>query len=367
MSNSIVVVNRGEIVGIDKQFVQLFINTKRSEHTQVTYRNSIDMFLQWCGCGLRQVTAQQAYEYHEYLKTQYNSLHSIKLHINVIKSLYSFLIKVNAIPTNPFAIVVIDTPAEVTQDRILDEFEVQSMIRAKVKNKRDTMIIRVLYGAGLRASELCALNCCDLNKDGVLNVRKGKGQKQRFVTLGEKLADDLTAYCSGRESDSPMFQSQKGGHLTEVQLHRIVKAVAKVAGVNGEVSAHWLRHAHASHALDKGAKVTTIRDTLGHASIATTNKYLHSKKGESSSTVLNVQENFKMLEIIKKSTGESVVYTDNLGLDKAYAVGVPELLVLNVVNRVLAGNIEPTITDGGMKYTVSNNKWTINFYDNKRS
>lgn len=288
MSNEIVVSNRGEIVGANNKFIQLFINTKRSEHTQVTYRNSIDMFLQWCGCGLQEVTAFQANDYHEWLKTQYSSLHSIKLHINVVKSLYSFLIKLNAVPTNPFAIVTIDTPQEVTQDRILDEFDVQSMIRAKVKNKRDTMIIRVLYGAGLRASELCSLVCGDLNKDGVLNIRQGKGQKQRFVTLGEKLADDLTAYCEGRDSDSPMFQSQKGGHLTEVQLHRIVKAVAAVAGVNGDVSAHWLRHAHASHALDKGAKVTTIRDTLGHASIATTNKYLHSKKGESSSTVLNV-------------------------------------------------------------------------------
>lgn len=73
-----------------------------------------------------------------------------------------------------------------------------------------------------------------------------------------------------------------------------------------------------------------------------------------------------MLEVIKKETGESIVYADALALDKAYAVGVSELLVMNMVNRVLDGDVEPVITDGGYRFTVSNSKYVINFYDVKR-
>ncbi len=73
-----------------------------------------------------------------------------------------------------------------------------------------------------------------------------------------------------------------------------------------------------------------------------------------------------MIEVIRKDTGESVVYTDALALDKAYAAGVPELLVMHVINHVLNGDIEPAITDGGYRFTRSNSKYVVNVYHNRK-
>lgn len=85
-----------------------------------------------------------------------------------------------------------------------------------------------------------------------------------------------------------MFKSQKGGALDETMIHRIVKAAAVRAGIQGNVSAHWLRHSHASHALDRGANIALVRDTLGHSSLAVTSRYTHAKPNESSALHLAV-------------------------------------------------------------------------------
>jgi integrase/recombinase XerD len=137
-----------------------------------------------------------------------------------------------------------------------------------------------------------------LSDDGVLHIRSGKGQKSRFITLSEATNKRLAEYAGafGQPDTDYIFRSQvterdgnpHDGRLSEVQIHRIVKSAALRAGVDNATSAHWLRHSHGSHALDRGASVVTVRDTLGHASIATTNKYLHGKRGESSALSLAV-------------------------------------------------------------------------------
>ena len=86
--------------------------------------------------------------------------------------------------------------------------------------------------------------------------------------------------------DEPVFRSRKGGALDASQVHRIVKAAAARAGLPPEVSAHWLRHAHASHALDRGAPISLVKTTLGHASVATTDRYLHARPNDSSARYL---------------------------------------------------------------------------------
>jgi site-specific recombinase XerD len=83
-----------------------------------------------------------------------------------------------------------------------------------------------------------------------------------------------------------VFRSARGGHLDASQVHRIVKAAAARAGLAPAVSAHWLRHAHASHALDRGAPIHLVQATLGHASVATTGRYLHARPQDSSSRYL---------------------------------------------------------------------------------
>ncbi len=85
-----------------------------------------------------------------------------------------------------------------------------------------------------------------------------------------------------------MFRSRRGGHLDPAQAWRIVRAAAERAGLDLPVSPHWLRHAHASHALDRGAPIHLVQATLGHASVATTGRYLHARPTDSSSRYLAV-------------------------------------------------------------------------------
>ena len=88
--------------------------------------------------------------------------------------------------------------------------------------------------------------------------------------------------------DAPVFRSAKGGHLDPSQIHRVVKAAAKRAGISCALSAHWLRHAHASHALDRKVEIHLVQQTLGHANIATTGRYLHARPNDSSARHLGV-------------------------------------------------------------------------------
>ncbi|MCB0113995.1 MAG: tyrosine-type recombinase/integrase, partial [Caldilineaceae bacterium] len=88
--------------------------------------------------------------------------------------------------------------------------------------------------------------------------------------------------------DEAVFRSQKGGALDPSQIWRIVRAAAQRAGIVGHVSPHWFRHSHASHALERGASVALVRDTLGHSSLAVTSMYTHARPTESSALHLAI-------------------------------------------------------------------------------
>ena len=288
MTNEIIRID-GQIIDTisDDRFIDLFIASKRSVRTRETYSGSIDKLLAFLNKPLHTVHIQDAMDYHTMLKTRYQSLHSIKLHMDIAKSLFDFGVDMNYLRTNVMKVVKTDSPNEVTHKRILTEEQVLKLIDAP-KRQRDKLLLRLIYAAGLRVSEVCGLVWGDLLSNGVLHVRNGKGQKNRFVTLSDGMIEKLKTYRGSSGLDAPMFLSQKGSRLDASQVHRIVKAAAKNTGISADASAHWLRHSHASHSLDRGASLVTVRDTLGHSSIATTNKYLHSKRQDSSALHLSV-------------------------------------------------------------------------------
>jgi site-specific recombinase XerD len=155
---------------------------------------------------------------------------------------------------------------------------------------RNRVLLTVLYGGGLRISEVCGLRWRDLmarDEAGQATVF-GKGGKTRAVLLSASTWKVLMALRGEAPSDAPVFRSRKGGALDPSAVHRVVKAAAARAGLPSEVSAHWLRHAHASHSLDRGAPIHLVQATLGHASVATTGRYLHARPSESSARFLGV-------------------------------------------------------------------------------
>jgi integrase/recombinase XerD len=168
--------------------------------------------------------------------------------------------------------------------RIVSETEVALLIRA-APSKRDRILLETLYAAGLRVSEVVALTWADVlpRDDRVQLSINGKGGFVRQVLLPAIVSKSLLALRGEAGADDPVFPSRKGGErLTERAVHGMVKRAAKRAGINEGVSPHWLRHAHASHAIDRGASLPEVKTTLGHSNIATTSGYLHARPDTSS-------------------------------------------------------------------------------------
>jgi integrase/recombinase XerD len=138
-------------------------------------------------------------------------------------------------------------------------------------------------------SEICGLKWCDAvaRQDGGQITLFGKGGKTRAVLLKAKVWRMLLEIRGDAGSADAIFRSRKGGGpLDQSQVRRIVYRAAKNAGLEGKVSPHWMRHAHASHALDRSAPIHLVQATLGHASVSTTGRYLHARPTESSSFYL---------------------------------------------------------------------------------
>ncbi|MFD0938199.1 tyrosine-type recombinase/integrase [Methylobacterium trifolii] len=174
-------------------------------------------------------------------------------------------------------------------ERIMSEVDALLMIRQEPA-LQNRVLLTVLYGGGLRISEVCGVRWPDLtnlDEAGQATVF-GKGGKTRVVLLSPATWKVLTALRGEATADAPVFRSRKSGALDPSAVHRIVKAAAARAGLQTAVSAHWLRHAHASHSLDRGAPIHLVQATLGHASVATTGRYLHARPSESSARFLGV-------------------------------------------------------------------------------
>lgn len=206
-----------------------------------------------------------------------------------VKSLFTFGQKVGYLRFNVAAAIKLPKVKDELAARILTEDEVLRMIH-KTDKPRDNLLLRLLYASAGRISEICSLTWADVQPSGDSGqvTLFGKGGKTRAVKLSKPTWAALQAYRQGASNADPIFRSQKGGRLDETQVHRIVKAAAVRAGIVGNVSAHWLRHSHASHALDRGANVALVRDTLGHSSLAVTSRYTHAKPNESSALHLAI-------------------------------------------------------------------------------
>jgi hypothetical protein len=149
-------------------------------------------------------------------------------------------------------------------ERIMAEADTLRMIGLE-PNLRNRALLTPLDGGGLRIDEACGLRWRDLTEreEGGQATVYGKGGKTRVVLLSASTWRVPTELRAEAQADDPVFRSRLEGPLTQSQVHRIVKAAAMRPGLSRQVSAHWLRHAHASHALDRGAPIHHVQATLG--------------------------------------------------------------------------------------------------------
>lgn len=270
----------------DAHLVELWLHG-RGENTQDAYRRDAARFLDFVDKSLRQVTLGDLQAFADELTHDRLKPSSIYRKLSAVKSLFAFGHRLGYLPFDTARPLVLPSlPNELAQ-RILDETEVLRMI-ALENNPRNKGILLALYAGGFRVSEVAALEWRHLQQRdsaGQITVT-GKGVKTRSVLVPKSVWESLMKLRGEASDDGAVFRSRKKGHLDESQIWRIVRKASDRAGIDKQVSCHWLRHAHASHSLDRGAPIHLVQATLGHTSIATTGKYLHARPNDSSGNYL---------------------------------------------------------------------------------
>lgn len=272
--------------GLIKQWLH-----NRSEGTQGTYGITMadfrafikDLPIQKCDLKLLQ----------DYADTIHKADRTIARQVATIRSIFKFAEEMGLLKYNPARALRAPKVPDQLAEKILDAEQILEMIE-KEPNKRNQVLLRVLYAAGIRASEAAGLCWRDVQPRGELGGQitvLGKGSKTRAILLSLKT---WQAVLSIKPADAdpklPVFLSREGEKepLKRTTISNIVGAAARRVGITLNVSAHWMRHGHATHALDNGVPLLVVSQTLGHSNIATTNSYLHARPDVSSATSLGV-------------------------------------------------------------------------------
>jgi integrase/recombinase XerD len=272
----------------DAQLLQLWLSLKTSPHTRRAYAADSTRFQAAVRKPLAQVTLSDLQAWAEGLGQGSLKPASQNRAITAVKSLLSFGHETGYLPFNVGVAIKVRPNRDGLAQRILEESQIAKLIDSAPEG-RDRLILKLLYVSGVRVSELCGLKWCDamLRTEGGQITVFGKGGKTRTVLLKPKIWQQLLALRGIAKAIDPIFASRKGGGPLDVsQVRRIVYAAGKKAGIEAKVSPHWMRHAHASHALDRNAPIHLVQATLGHASVSTTGRYLHARPNDSSSFYL---------------------------------------------------------------------------------
>ena len=269
----------------DDQLVAIWLHG-RSVHTQRAYRADVARFRRGAGKPLPSVTLADLQAFADSL----DALAAASRYriLSAIKSLLAFGHPIGYLPFDVGRALRLPGVRNRLTERILPEAEIHRMLSLEPK-ERNRVLLTLLYASAVRVSELCSLCWRDVqaNGDGGQITVFGKGDQTRSIQLPASVWKSLEKWRGDAADDLPLFPSRKrGGSLKPLGVLRIVRQAAVRAGIDLAVSPHWMRHAHASHALDRGAPIHLVQATLGHVSITTTGRYLHARPKDSSGRFL---------------------------------------------------------------------------------
>lgn len=208
--------------------------------------------------------------------------------ISALKSYYNYLVFENLIKMSPLS--DIDTPKlEKKLPEVLTENEILKIINSIENNHpfsiRNRAIIEVLYGTGIRVSELIDIKLSNIFFEEKILKVKGKGDKERFVPIGNVASNSIKIYLEERINNKiepkysdVLFLNRYGRQLTRAMIFKIIKDLCEISGIEKKISPHTLRHSFATHMLKNGADLRSIQLILGHENINTTEIYTHLDK-----------------------------------------------------------------------------------------
>ena len=257
-----------------------------SKNTLEAYSRDVRLFLNMMAqegiTDLLQTKEAHLLKFLASLKNQGYASSSIYRTLITLKVLFRFLKRERLVEVDPS--FYLDSP-KVWQllPEVLSVNEVDRLLAAPDSatpmGSRDKAILEVLYASGLRVSEVCGLNIHDVDEDFVRV--KGKGSKVRVVPIAKAAVNAIDHYLihhrgeAREEQESPLFVGMGAKRIDRQAVWKRVKFYAKKAGIQKSISPHTLRHSFATHLLENGADLRIIQEMLGHASIATTDRYTH--------------------------------------------------------------------------------------------
>ena len=281
----------------DGHLIHLWLYGK-SEHSQEAYRRDVEQFIDYVDLPLHLIKLQNFWDWVDFLRARGLKPSSCARKLAAVKSLFSFGHRIGYFEFNVGAAVTLPAVPDQLSERILSEHDLHRLL-ASAPMLRDKALLRMFYSSGARVSELSGLFWGALVQRAPINGNAtgqvtllGKGNKTRHIRLPSStwlILQELRSEAAEKGfglRNHPVFRSKKGGPLSRQQIWRIVKKAARLAGLPHKVSPHWLRHAHASHSLDRGAPTHLVQQTLGHKSLLTTSKYTHARPDDSSSLYL---------------------------------------------------------------------------------
>jgi integrase/recombinase XerC len=262
-----------------------------SINTVTAYRDDLESFVSFlCDdyftlsrplLDWRKVDRLSVRSYLAFMARKKLSRSSMARHLSTLRTFFRFLMREELVESNPARTV--NTPKrEKHLPSVLQTADITLLFEQPDTSddlgKRDRAWLELLYGSGLRISELVGIDIDDVELRGRLVKVRGKGAKERIVPFGTKAEDALRAWLAVRKAspdESAIFINYRGERITARSVRRLFDRYMRAASLHAGVSPHTLRHSFATHLLNAGADLRAIQELLGHASLSTTQKYTH--------------------------------------------------------------------------------------------
>ncbi|MBI3474176.1 MAG: tyrosine recombinase XerC [Acidobacteria bacterium] len=257
-----------------------------SSHTIKAYTGDLDAFAAYVGTrGWKSIDHIVIRGFLSHLYDNGLGKTSVARALAAVRSLYRWLAQDGVVESNPAKLV--STPRLSKKlPRVPTIEEMNTVLDGKMPEQasfpeRDRLLLELLYGCGIRNSELVGINLDDIRLSAEAILIRGKGKKERYVPFGGSARAALAVYIPWRQqllvtlkkTNAALLVNQRGGRLTTRSVGRIVKRIAVAKGLSPDVHPHTLRHAFGTHMLEEGADLRAIQELLGHERLATTQRY----------------------------------------------------------------------------------------------
>jgi integrase/recombinase XerC len=268
------------------QFLRSLRERNVSPHTRKAYTGDLKIFSTYVGSRKwREIDHITIRGFLSHLYEKGLGKTSVARSLAAVRSLYRWLAQEGVVDQNPAALV--STPKLPKKlPRVPTMEEMNSVLDGQMPEvasfpERDRLMLELLYGCGIRNSELVGINVDDIRVTNEAILIRGKGKKERYVPFGDAVKTALAPYLPVRQSvlsecrkNTPaLLINQRGGRLTTRSVGRIIKKIAVAKGLSPDVHPHTLRHAFGTHMLEEGADLRAIQEMLGHERLSTTQRY----------------------------------------------------------------------------------------------